>query len=1545
MSKQRPTLIMMLLVSIALNASAFGVIDSVHIRPNNTPSPNKLQNIVSTSTSEFTDAYLLDNFPLSQVTNERRLEAKAVMDELEVSQNYLDLVTPNDLVSLPVGVREDIGGTSYMLGISKARFTPEYTEVTAFVRIILPQMGSDGKQKEIFFGADNLKISHKGGIYGDANLVLLGDVPIKINGGNGLVILKGGFDFATGITEKLTYVTVDCSGFKELGLAADVQFPRSMLTPVDNAYKPIKDPNVKVSGSFQTIVGDWNDILAEITLPPFELHSLKGTVFQLNTAVFDFSDVRNSPNVIFHPEYRKYLIPGNEQAWRGVYVNTLEVVLPAQFEKRKSKERVRFQAANMLIDGKGVSGEFSVDNILPLKEGVASKWQFSVEHIEASFVANKLLGAGFDGQIVLPVSKEVNSNTKDSTAVRGALGYSAIINPSNQEYILSVRNQEAMSFDVFKAKATIAENSFIELKVKEDKFRPRAVLHGNLAIKGSNSKADPTKGTVDFKRITFQDLELQTEAPIFKVGYMGYNGDVKLANFPVSISNIEVHARDNQVGLGFDLAVNLMSQGFNGKTRLDIIGSMEDGSGLDRWKFDKLKVNNIFIQADLGAMKLKGEIALMDNDPTYGDGFYGKLEADFSSIKVTASALFGKKDFRYWYVDGLAELNPGPSIGVLEFNAFGGGAYYRMSRRTGGYSSKIPTGMDYVPDNDVGLGVRALVGFSTTSSEQLFNGKAGFEIAFNRHGGVNRIAFYGEGHLVQPIDFKFGDKFKDKLTKLEDKINSYGDNDLMNALKESNLVDYTKATFPKDGLSFEMGIDAYVAIEHDFKNKVLHGSFDVFVNTPGGFFQGVGPKGRAGWAVFHISPKEWYIHIGTPEDRIGLKLGIGSFYIKSTAYLMVGDKIPGSPPPPAIVSEILGVETESLDYMRDLNSLGEGRGFAFGAELSMDTGDMTFLIFYARFQAGLGFDIMLKDYGEAACKGRGQIGINGWYANGQSYAYLQGELGIKIKLMFIRKKIPIISAGAAVLLQAKLPNPAWFRGYLGGHYNLLGGLVKGRFRFKLELGEECELVQGGVLGGMKIIADLSPKDQSDNVDVFAVPQAAFNMRINKEFELEDDEGVKKYKILLEKFQLTKEGQEIAGEMEWNSNNDVLNFVTHDILPPNSNLKVYVRVSFQEYKGGSWQTIYDKGKKAIEEKEIAFTTGEAPDHIPKKNILYCYPVIAQKNFYPKESNSGYVKLHRGQPYLFTPETDWQQKIKFEGETTVSSDLQYNTSTRTVLFKIPDLAKQKEYRIYMFSMPPASSDDSSTQQTYTNQNLAGEDNTVAIRNKQLSGVKRNVQEQELLSYDFHTSNFDLFKDKIAAKQITRGLVELIFSDVQALQADVQKSEAFGIVELNGSTYTHQKPMIQIVAVLNDSYYQNKIYPLVYKDYPLEADLTVDRDLSQVNIPPNNAVDVLSWYAPFVENNNYSHPYLNPETRLAYRYNLPFYYKSDFIDIQYKIINKYLVNPDLYATQIAKYKHLITTSFPAIQKGDYQVKLQYMFPNGKKGSSNIFKFNNPY
>ena len=1113
---------------------------------------------------------------------------------------------------------------------------------------------------------------------------------------------------------------------------------------------------------------------------------------------------------------------------------------------------------------------------------------------------------------------------------------------------MKVTSNSAISFNVFQAKAILTADSYVELKVKDKKFRPKAVLHGSLEIQASNSKTDTTKKTVDFKGVTFQNLQLQTESPYFEVDYLGYEGEVKFANFPVTISEIGLTANDTEASLHFAVDVNMMDKGFAGGTSLSVIGSFKEDQGLSRWKYDRVKIDRISIEADLGAIKMKGFVDIKDNDPVYGNGFYGQLDADFNSIKVTASAWFGKTDFRYWYVDAYADLSNSPAkvyIGPAIVNGFGGGAYYKMTKKVGETAAGVPSGLSYVPDVNSGLGFRALVGFAL-ANEKAFNGKVGFEMAFNGHGGLNRVSFFGEGHIVKALDFKFGDKFKEKLAKMEEKINALGaNNSAINKLKESNLVEYSKVAFPQEGLTFDIGIDANFSMEMDFANHVFHSEMEIFVNTPGGLFQGVGPKGRAGWAVFHAAPDEWYLHVGTPSDRVGLKLGIGSFALEASSYLMIGDNIPGSPPPPAVVAEILGVDMQSLDYMRDLNALGNGRGFAFGMNLSLDTGDMSFLVFYARFQAGLGFDIMIKDYGEAACEGSGPIGIDGWYANGQAYAYLQGELGIKVKILFVKKKIPIIKAGAAVLMQAKLPNPAWFRGYMGGYFNLLGGLVKGRFRFKIELGKECELVGGSALGGMKIISDVNPEEGSSDVDVFAVPQVVFNMRVDTPFELEDDKGIKTYRILLDKYTVASNGKAIEGTIVWNESKDAANFVSKDVLPQNSPIAVSVAVSFQEKQGQNWITLQENGQVAKEVKDIMFTTGEAPKTIPLTNIEYAYPVVDQEYFYQAERNSGYVKLKRGQGYLFQPSSSWSQELSFESEGSIikSSALSYDESKDLVQFNFSKMNNNKKYTLKVVSSPPAETNSTGPKEVnYTSTNTGQEGNTIEVKNRQAEAVVQEGTTVDVLVYDFTTSAYNTFAEKIEDKRVKKNLLEPIYSDVHAIQTDVKSSERFSLSELVGSPTTASVPLVSAEAVLDDGYYIDSIYPLIYQGYPLKPQFTFDRNTDLLGIVPKKAIDILTWYASYLENNP---TYSLLDTRMPYRYNLPFYYKQDFMDVQYKIINTYLNNADQYQQEVQKYKYIINGIFPSIKRGDYKVKMQYVLPGNIKGSSAIFTYTNPY
>ncbi len=1434
----------------------------------------------------------------------------ATIDE---TGNYVDLLDEDGLGELPVAIRpQTISNVTYTVGVAKAVFKPAYTELTVFLKIDTPK-------GTLILGGKDIKLSHEGGIVGDAKLSLISQFTFNIDNGKVVVTLKGSFE------NPATYALIDCSGFKELGIDADIKFSEGLLHRVDNDGN--KTPGL-VESSFRTVVGDWNDIVVNISLPEFGIKGLKGTTFRLNTAIFDFSDLRN--DMAMPTSYLNKYYNENPDLWRGVYINTLEVVLPKEFSKKNSNKRTTFGASDLIIDSQGVTGKFYGENIINIDEGSASKWQFSLDRFLVEIETNSIIAGEFEGQIILPVSKV------------DRLQYVAIIQPD--EYTLRVSSTKDIDFDVWSAQVILKKESYIEMKVKDGKFRPKANLHGSVNIAsglgGNNNTsggAEAKDSTVDFKGIVFENLLLQTESPKFSVTYFGYRGEMKIANFPLTINEIGLRTPPggNTAELLFNFSINLTSEGDGangGGSTLAIKAKMDDRDGRDRWKFDGIRLERVSIMMEVGGMELKGTIFIFENDPTYGKGFAGSVAAKFTKgieVDVQAKALFGRTtEFRYWFADAQVTIPSGvPIFTGFALNSFGGGAYNRM--RMDGMSDNpnaafdligaSSSGVIYVPDNDSGLGIKASVGIITQNSPDLFHATVEFGMTFRRSGGLHDIYFKGEGELLAALPAKFWTKLKDNLGD----IASVGGTIGLPASRPSGVM------------------SANVFIGYDFVNNIFHSTSELFINF--GILKGVGDNGRAGWMDFYVAPDEWHILIGTPDDPVGVALNLGILKLTTKSYFMAGDGLPGSPPPPAIVAEILGVDAAALDYTRDLNALEAGRGVAFGANLSVSTGDLTFLIFYARFDAGVGFDIMLKDYGDARCKGSTeQIGLNGWYANGQSYAYLQGELGLTFKLFGSKKKIPIIKGGGAVLLQARLPNPAWFRGYLGGHYNLLGGLIKGRFRFKLELGEKCEIVGGSVLDGIVVIGDLTPREASADVDVFAAPQVAFNLQINKVFEIPDETGDRKYRILLDKFEVTKDKKPIVGEIKWNNRNDVAAFYSHEILPPNANLKAYVQVHFEEFINGSWQNIIDEGKVAIETKEVNFVTGEAPKTIPLHNIAYMYPVVGQKNFFIKEYGTGYINLKRGQSYLFDAVPNWKKTMNMNAAGTVlTNGFGYNPGKKQLTFTVPKaISTGTEYVLQIKLVPPKDGDISSNvKDSYTTKDLGEKDsgNDVEIKSRTVEGVITQGEERELLMFEFRTSEYTTFERKMKAMKTNNDLYKhFTYPYGLTLSQSVNSIEPFDLSELVGNDYTMNLPLVAVEAIPDNSYYKEEIYPIIYQNYPLAGSISVTRETDKINVPPLNGVEPLSWYLTHLENdftgetNNF-----NP-----YRYNLTHYFHEDFIDLRFQ-----LVNSDLLSQNFNTYKKLITEPFPLMKHGKYKTKYKYILPGQvKKGKDQIVKYINP-
>src|SRR5690606_23775580 len=278
-------------------------------------------------------------------------------------------------------------------------------------------------------------------------------------------------------------------------------------------------------------------------------------------------------------------------------IETLDVALPSEFKTNESvqnNKRIHIGASNLLIDRFGVSGTFYADNVFPINDGITDEdnaWAYSLDHIDVTIETNKFVKATLEGEIVLPVTK-LKENTSESEQY--GFSYNGLI--SESEYSLTVSSSNTINFDIWKAKATLYENSTVQLKVQEGRFLPKAVLHGSINFAASKSSTDEDsreldedEKTVDFKGITFENLALQTVSPMIQIGSMGYQDNIKFGNFPVSIGNIEVVAQDNRADLYFDLGLNLMDKSeLKADARLGIKGVLESNGNRQRWKYSGL---------------------------------------------------------------------------------------------------------------------------------------------------------------------------------------------------------------------------------------------------------------------------------------------------------------------------------------------------------------------------------------------------------------------------------------------------------------------------------------------------------------------------------------------------------------------------------------------------------------------------------------------------------------------------------------------------------------------------------------------------------------------------------------------------------------------------------------------------------------------------------------------------------------------------------------------------------------------------------------------
>lgn len=1404
-----------------------------------------------------------------------------------------DKLTEKDLTDLPIGIARQIGGLTYIIAVDSARWTEHGWFFSAYTSITFP-----GTTTPLAFRASNIAFNESG-LAGSSQVKLLLATTRQIAMNKNMAIRFP--------ADGHNYVEFNCDGFKAVNFKGEFVFAKDFLEP-DNTAAPNA---TEVTASFEVNTGDLNNIMTTVKLTPFKIARLRNLSIDVKDAVVDCSDLINPAGFSFPQNYQQQF--GSDiNLWHGFYLREVAIRFNGL---NGDKTPPTVAAKNLIIDDMGVSGSFSAVNLISREEGSADGWPFSVDQLHLQLLLNKVKGGGLAGKITLPFLGDE------------PIAYTAMIEQgdSTMSYRFSIATPEDKVFNTpFAAKVQINKGSVISMATGNNgRLIPSALLHGNISFVSEEIVAD---------HIEFKNLGITTRKPYVVSGeFATVSGSEDEApsgmGFPLQIDSIRLRIYQGQIGFGFAVALNFMNakdRGFAAATNIQILATAEErikkiaipGSEIQReeisqhWKLDRIAVDNITLDVTTQAFAIRGQLALYKNDPVYGNGFKGSLAFSIKKILekgIKVTAYFGSKPtYRYWHVDAYVPTGSIPIVPpALFMNGIIGGASYHMARKkpfmpdfnalngNNNSNTKPPEGDQFVflPDEKTALSFMAGITL-IAGTEKAFNSDAVLEVAFNENGGIRYAQFNGTGYFFTGID----------------------------AREKSN-----SATAKPNAPVF-----ASLGMLYDNENDVFHANLKTYLNIANAI-KGTGPGSLVGEAVIHIDKKDWYMYIGRPNQMLGVDI---ARLAVAQSYFMIGTKVEELPLPPVEVRKAF--DDIDMTLMRDGAAISAGKGFATGARFQTGFDSKNKLMpFYAALTIGAGADIMLRDYGNAYCAGEsGRIGLNGWYASGQAYVFLAGRVGIKVR----KTKFDFLSMGLAAVLQAKLPNPTWLKGQLGGYYSVLGGLVKGKFNIGMQIGDECELINpGGEIDDIEIISDIKPDDNSNDVSVFTAAQASFNTAIDTEFTMVDvQDNLNAYRIRFGEFTVKDNGTPLVGKLEWNKTKDVVALRTTKILPPETKLTASAKIYWEKKTAnGTWEIMKEEGQTFYESKERQFTTGKAPDFIPDHNVAYTYPVKYQYNLHVKESNQGYVKLNVEQEYLFKTESDdgtrWSYTARFKDTkgTVQDTPLTYDVANKQASFTIPEnLATQTLYTLSFIRTPEQSGSVDRNLERGEKTTKAENGNEVSITSNTLQGTVTQSIEKEIYSSAFRTSMYHRFEEKIAALQNTQDLFDVAVGNVAVIGKRGTLPETFDAIELSG-TENQNAPLIQLVASKDISWMQDMIGPKIYDAYPVNTDVEIKwRDPQVLGTRPLKGVvlrndldtyklteaNLRAGYAPVKQGN------------VTLAYFLSYYAYWDYKELSDKAGAIYINN---IGSAPAGIKKLLTGGYIDLVQGNYPVEIQYVMP----------------
>jgi hypothetical protein len=268
---------------------------------------------------------------------------------------------------------------------------------------------------------------------------------------------------------------------------------------------------------------------------------------------------------------------------------------------------------------------------------------------------------------------------------------------------------------------------------------------------------------------------------------------------------------------------------------------------------------------------------------------------------------------------------------------------------------------------------------------------------------------------------------------------------------------------------------------------------------------------------------------------------------------------------------------------------------------------------------------------------------------GRVYAYLNIGMSVDVDILLYKGRVDILQLEIAAAITAKLPNPTLVKGGVKGSYNVMNGLVKGKFSFmlKYQSGTPCEGLEQerpNALNGIKLIADVSPK-KDETIQIFDNVVVATNVEMNKVMSFKTSTGETKFYKCVPAVTFTEVGTNrmVEHKVEIEDNNRyIIKIVPNVPLVPNSayTYKVTVNVNYTDQWGSRVSSMSN------EVQEVSFKSGGKPEKVYEGMVAYQSPAKGQL-YWNKNYAEAKVDLKtEGYEYLFSTEGTNGKKYEFK-----------------------------------------------------------------------------------------------------------------------------------------------------------------------------------------------------------------------------------------------------------------------------------------------------------